>query len=71
MRPVVPTGAARSGQEEARSLQLGPPSARGPERRVAARSRPKPCSWKEGRRIKHLRRANGELWDLIEMGLLL
>ena len=25
----------------------------------------------EGRRVKHLRRANGELWDLIEMGLLL
>ena len=25
----------------------------------------------EGRRIKHMRRANGELWDLIEMGLLL
>lgn len=25
----------------------------------------------EGRRAKHLRRANGELWDLIEMGLLL
>jgi len=25
----------------------------------------------EGRRIKHLRRANGELWDLIDMGLLL
>jgi RimJ/RimL family protein N-acetyltransferase len=25
----------------------------------------------EGRRSKHLRRASGELWDLIEMGLLL
>jgi RimJ/RimL family protein N-acetyltransferase len=25
----------------------------------------------EGRRIKHFRRANGELWDSIEMGLLL
>jgi RimJ/RimL family protein N-acetyltransferase len=25
----------------------------------------------EGRRTKHLRRANGELWDLIDMGLLL
>jgi RimJ/RimL family protein N-acetyltransferase len=25
----------------------------------------------EGRRIKHIRRTNGELWDLIEMGLLL
>jgi RimJ/RimL family protein N-acetyltransferase len=25
----------------------------------------------EGRRIRHIRRANGELWDLIEMGLLL
>jgi RimJ/RimL family protein N-acetyltransferase len=25
----------------------------------------------EGRRIRHLRRSNGELWDLIEMGLLL
>ena len=25
----------------------------------------------EGRRRKHIRRANGELWDLIEMGLLL
>jgi len=25
----------------------------------------------EGRRKKHVRRANGELWDLIEMGLLL
>jgi len=25
----------------------------------------------EGRRPKHIRRANGELWDLIEMGLLL
>jgi putative acetyltransferase len=25
----------------------------------------------EGRRIRHMRRANGELWDLIEMGLLL
>jgi RimJ/RimL family protein N-acetyltransferase len=23
----------------------------------------------EGRRTKHIRRANGELWDLIEMGL--
>jgi putative acetyltransferase len=25
----------------------------------------------EGRRVKHYRRANGELWDAIEMGLLL
>lgn len=25
----------------------------------------------EGRRVKHIRRASGELWDLIEMGLLL
>jgi RimJ/RimL family protein N-acetyltransferase len=25
----------------------------------------------EGRRIQQIRRANGELWDLIEMGLLL
>ena len=25
----------------------------------------------EGRRTKHIRRANGELWDLMEMGLLL
>jgi RimJ/RimL family protein N-acetyltransferase len=25
----------------------------------------------EGRRTKHIRRANGELWDLVEMGLLL
>jgi RimJ/RimL family protein N-acetyltransferase len=25
----------------------------------------------EGRRAKHIRRANGELWDLVEMGLLL
>jgi RimJ/RimL family protein N-acetyltransferase len=25
----------------------------------------------EGRRSQHIRRANGELWDLIEMGLLL
>jgi RimJ/RimL family protein N-acetyltransferase len=25
----------------------------------------------EGRRVKHMRRASGELWDLIEMGLLL
>ena len=25
----------------------------------------------EGRRRKHIRRANGELWDVIEMGLLL
>jgi RimJ/RimL family protein N-acetyltransferase len=25
----------------------------------------------EGRRARHIRRANGELWDLIEMGLLL
>jgi RimJ/RimL family protein N-acetyltransferase len=25
----------------------------------------------EGRRLKHMRRANGELWDLVEMGLLL
>lgn len=25
----------------------------------------------EGRRVKHMRRADGELWDLIEMGLLL
>jgi ribosomal protein S18 acetylase RimI-like enzyme len=25
----------------------------------------------EGRRTQHMRRANGELWDLIEMGLLL
>jgi RimJ/RimL family protein N-acetyltransferase len=25
----------------------------------------------EGRRTKHMRRANGELWDLLEMGLLL
>ena len=23
----------------------------------------------EGRRIRHIRRANGELWDLVEMGL--
>jgi RimJ/RimL family protein N-acetyltransferase len=26
---------------------------------------------KEGRRTRHIRRANGALWDLIEMGLLL
>jgi RimJ/RimL family protein N-acetyltransferase len=25
----------------------------------------------EGRRVKHIRRASGELWDVIEMGLLL
>jgi len=25
----------------------------------------------EGRHVKHIRRANGELWDLIDMGLLL
>ena len=25
----------------------------------------------EGRRIRHIRRTNGELWDLVEMGLLL
>jgi ribosomal protein S18 acetylase RimI-like enzyme len=25
----------------------------------------------EGRRVKHYRRASGELWDAIEMGLLL
>ena len=25
----------------------------------------------EGLRVKHLRRANGELWDVLEMGLLL
>ena len=25
----------------------------------------------EGRRVKHFRRANGELWDSVEMGLLL
>jgi ribosomal protein S18 acetylase RimI-like enzyme len=25
----------------------------------------------EGRRVRHIRRQNGELWDLIEMGLLL
>ena len=25
----------------------------------------------EGRRVKHIRRRNGELWDLVEMGLLL
>lgn len=25
----------------------------------------------EGRLVKHMRRDNGELWDLIEMGLLL
>ena len=25
----------------------------------------------EGLRLKHIRRANGELWDLVEMGLLL
>jgi len=25
----------------------------------------------EGRRMKHIRRANGELWDLVDMGLLL
>lgn len=25
----------------------------------------------EGRRVKHIRRANGELWDLIEMGRLI
>lgn len=25
----------------------------------------------EGRRCKHIRRENGELWDLIDMGLLL
>jgi RimJ/RimL family protein N-acetyltransferase len=25
----------------------------------------------EGRRVKHLRRASGELWDIVEMGLLL
>jgi RimJ/RimL family protein N-acetyltransferase len=25
----------------------------------------------EGRRVQHIRRANGELWDLIQMGLLL
>lgn len=25
----------------------------------------------EGRRVKHVRRRNGELWDIVEMGLLL
>lgn len=25
----------------------------------------------EGRRVQHIRRSNGERWDLIEMGLLL
>ena len=25
----------------------------------------------EGRRVRHFRRANGELWDALEMGLLL
>jgi ribosomal protein S18 acetylase RimI-like enzyme len=25
----------------------------------------------EGRRVKHYRRQSGELWDIIEMGLLL
>jgi ribosomal protein S18 acetylase RimI-like enzyme len=25
----------------------------------------------EGRRVKHFRRANGELWDALEMGVLL
>jgi RimJ/RimL family protein N-acetyltransferase len=25
----------------------------------------------EGRRVKQIRRANGELWDLVDMGLLL
>jgi RimJ/RimL family protein N-acetyltransferase len=25
----------------------------------------------EGRRVKHIRRANGDLWDLVEMGLIL
>ena len=25
----------------------------------------------EGCRLKHVRRANGELWDVVEMGLLL
>lgn len=25
----------------------------------------------EGRRVRHIRRANGELWDIVEMGLLL
>ena len=25
----------------------------------------------EGRRVRHARRSNGELWDLIEMGLVL
>jgi RimJ/RimL family protein N-acetyltransferase len=25
----------------------------------------------EGRRVRHMRRANGELWDLVDMGLLL
>ncbi len=25
----------------------------------------------EGRRVRHMRRASGELWDLIDMGLLL
>ena len=25
----------------------------------------------EGRRIKHFRRSSGELWDAVEMGLLL
>jgi L-amino acid N-acyltransferase YncA len=25
----------------------------------------------EGRRVEHIRRASGELWDLIDMGLLL
>jgi len=23
----------------------------------------------EGRRVKHIRRSNGELWDLVDMGL--
>jgi RimJ/RimL family protein N-acetyltransferase len=25
----------------------------------------------EGRHVKHIRRSNGELWDLVDMGLLL
>jgi RimJ/RimL family protein N-acetyltransferase len=42
-----------------------------PHNRTAIRLYQKFGFVEEGRREKHMRRANGELWDLIEMGLLL
>lgn len=56
---------ARGGAAQAVAQRL-------PPQRGGARPVPEVRGFvEEGRRVKHMRRASGELWDLIEMGLLL